>query len=274
MTARGTAARVVRLRRELGERDLAVLASLRRVRLLTTDQVRRLHFTDNSPTTQARRCRAALRRLTELRLMVRLGRQVGGVRAGSSGTLFGLTGLGLAVLDVPTGQHRRRTFWEAKPYFQDHLLAVSELYVRLVERARTEAIDLLAFDAEPACWRRFAGIGGEAIMLKPDAFVRVGVADYELTSFVEVDLGTESVPTVRRKCLVYLRYWRAGLEQQRHGVFPRVIWLVPDQRRADKIISAIKRLSRHGTESLFTVTTAEHGPDLLSTMPIAEGGTS
>lgn len=274
MTARGTAARVARLRRDLGERDLAVLDSLRRVRLLTTDQVRRLHFADNSLSTQARRCRALLRRLTELRLVVRLGRTLGGVRAGSSSTLHGLTGLGLAVLDASTGQHRRRTIWEAKPYFQDHLLAVSELYVRLVERARAEAIDLLGFDAEPACWRRFAGIGGESIMLKPDAFVCVGVGDYELTNFVEVDLGTESVPTVRRKCQVYLRYWRAGLEQQRHGVFPRVVWLVPDQRRADKVIGAIKHLSRHGAEGLFTVTTAEHGPELLSTMPIAEGGTS
>ena len=57
MTARGTAARVARLRRDLGDRDVAVLDSLWRVRLLTTDQVRRLHFADNSPSTQARRCR-------------------------------------------------------------------------------------------------------------------------------------------------------------------------------------------------------------------------
>jgi hypothetical protein len=274
MTARGTAARVVRLRRELADRDFAVLDSLRRVRLLTTDQVRRLHFADNSPSTQARRCRALLRRLTELRLVVRLGRTLGGVRAGSSSTLHGLTGLGLAVLDASTGQHRRRTIWEAKPYFQDHLLAVSELYVRLVERARTEADDLLGFDAEPACWRRFAGIGGEPITLKPDAFVRVGIGEYELASFVEVDLGTESVPTIRRKCQVYLRYWRAGLEQQRHGVFPRVVWLVPNQRRADKITDAIRRLIRSSAHGLFAVTTAEHGSELLSTLPASSGGAS
>lgn len=274
MTARGTAARVVRLRRDLAERDLAVLDSLRRVRLLTTDQVRRLHFADNSLSTQARRCRALLRRLVELQLVVRLGRTLGGVRAGSSSALHGLTGLGLAVLDASNGQYRRRTIWEAKPYFQDHLLAVSELYVQLVERARAGAIDPLDFDAEPACWRRFTGIGGEPVTLKPDAFVRVGVGDYELASFVEMDLGTESVPTIRRKCQVYLRYWQTGLEQQRHGVFPRVVWLVPDQHRVDKITGAIKRLSRHGSEGLFTVTTTEHGPELLGTLPTPSGGVS
>ena len=135
-------------------------------------------------------------------------------------------------------------------------------------------MDLLGFDAEPACWRRFAGIGGEPVILKPDALVRVGVGDYELASFVEVDLGTESVPTIRRKCQVYLRYWRAGLEQQRHGVFPRVVWLVPDQHRVDKINGATQRLSRDAATGLFTVTTAEHGPGLLSTMPVTDGGTS
>lgn len=271
MTARGTAALVARRRRELGERDLAVLDSLRRVRLLTTDQIRRLHFTDNSPNTQARRCRATLRRLGELRLVVRLGRQVGGIRAGSSGTLFGLTGLGLAVLEVPATTRQRRRVWEAKPYFQDHLLAVSELYVQLAERGQDGAAELLAFDAEPACWRRFTGTGGEPIALKPDAFVRVGVDDFELASFVEIDLGTESLPTIRRKCQVYLRYWRSGLEQQRSGVFPRVVWLVPDQHRLEGIASVLKRLPRDTADGLFTVALTERASDLLTQLPDVGG---
>jgi hypothetical protein len=271
MTARGTAALIARLRRELGERDIEVLGSLQRVRLLTTDQLTRLHFTDNSPSTQARRCRATLRRLTERRLAVRLGRTVGGVRSGSSGALFGLTGLGLAVLDVSSAQRQRRTIWEAKPYFQDHLLAVAETYVRVVEICRTGQAELLTFDAEPACWRRFTGTGCEPITLKPDAFVRIGVGDYELATFVEIDLGTESLPTIRRKCQVYLRYWRSGLEQQRAGVFPRVLWLVPDQRRVDGVTSVLKRLSRTSADGLFTVATVEQGPALLTALPPRDG---
>jgi hypothetical protein len=274
MTPRGTAALVARLRRDLGERDLAVLDSLQRVRLLTTDQIRRLHFAENAVRAQSRRTRELLRRLHGLKLIVRLGRQIGGIKAGSSGYVFGLTGLGLSVLDVPIGQRRRRTVWEAKPYFQDHMLAVSELYVRLVETSRASDTDLLAFDAEPACWRRFTGSGGEPITLKPDAFVRVGIGDYELASFVEIDLGTESLPTIRRKCQVFLSYWRSGVEQQRHGVFPRVVWLVPDQHRVDGIAGVLTRFTRDALGALFTVAQVEHGADLLTTLPADGGGGS
>ncbi|MEJ7743096.1 MAG: hypothetical protein WKF73_11400 [Nocardioidaceae bacterium] len=64
--------RAARLRARLGERDLAVLGSLATLRLLTGKQLQRLHVTDGSPLTRARRARALLQRLTELRLVVRL----------------------------------------------------------------------------------------------------------------------------------------------------------------------------------------------------------
>jgi protein involved in plasmid replication-relaxation len=273
MTARGMAARVARLQQTLGERELAVLASLARVRLLTTDQVARLQVAEGSEATRSRRTRSLLRRLGELGLVVRLGRQVGGVRAGSSSTIFGPSGLGLAVLEVSGPYSRRRTIWQSRPYFHDHLLAVSELYVRLVEDSRGSACEMLAFAAEPACWRRFGGVGGEAVVLKPDAYVRIGVGDYELAWFAEVDLGTESLPTIRRKCQVYLRYWRAGMEQQRSGVFPRVAWLVPDDRRLDGVTQVLQRFAAEAA-GLFTVALHTAAPSLLTSLPTSSGGAS
>ena len=80
--------RAARLRARLGERDLAVLASLATLRLLTGKQLQRLHVTDGSPLTRARRARALLQRLTELRLVVRLDRRIGGIRARSDGCLL------------------------------------------------------------------------------------------------------------------------------------------------------------------------------------------
>ena len=100
------------------------------------------------------------------------------------------------------------------------MLAVSELYVGLVEAHRSGAAELLAFAAEPACWRSFAGQGGEVVTLKPDAFVQLGIGDIERSLFVEVDLSTESQPVIQRKCRVYAAYWRTGLEAQHRGVFP------------------------------------------------------
>src|SRR6185437_1483838 len=163
---------------------------------------------------------------------------------------------------------RRRSVWETKPYFEDHVLAVAELYVRLVEACREYAADLLAFYAEPACWRRFTGAGGEPVTLKPDAYVRVGVGDIERSAFVEVDLSTESPTTLHRKCLAFIAYWRAGLEQQHRGVFPAVLWLVPDERRQHRLLDVVRHLS-HDAQHLFHVALLGDGPGLL-TAP--EGG--
>lgn len=238
--ARPSAGRVRRLRERFGERDLAVLQALAKLRLLSGDQVQRLFVANGSPATQARRARALLQRLTDLRTVVRLGRRVGGVRAGSSGFVYGLSGYGQAVLAIggPVGGRRRRV-WETSPSFQDHVLAVAETYVALVEAAHGGVLDLLSFDAEPPCWRRFPGAGGQSLVLKPDAYLRVGVGELECSAFIEVDLGTESAPTIARKCLVYVAYWRSGIEQRQRGVFPRVLWLVRDSTRLARIAAVL-----------------------------------
>lgn len=269
MTPRGTAARVARLRQNLAARELAVLQSLATVRLLTTAQITRLHFIDLSGLTRARRSRALLRHLTELRLVVRLPRVIGGVRAGSRGHVYGLSGMGQAVLDGVGVGKRHRTVWQTTPYFQDHMLSVAELFVCLTEHCRAIEADLLHFDAEPSCWRRFPGVGGQSVTLKPDAYVRLGVGDYELAAFVEADLGTESLPTIQRKAQVYLAYWRSGLEQQRRGVFPRVVWLAPSQHRVAAMDAALDRLHTDPV-SLFTVALDTEGPAALTSLPDEE----
>jgi hypothetical protein len=262
-TPRFTAARLERARRQLSERDLAVLVSLDKVRILTLRQLQRLHVPDGSPSARTRRAQLLLTRLHKRGLVVRFDRTIGGVRAGSSGYVYGLTGFGQAVIDTagPLGRRRRRT-WETKPYFQDHLLATSELYVHLVEEHSQGEADLLDFDAEPTCWRHFTGSGGELVVLKPDAYVRLGVEDYERSSFVEVDLTTEGLPTIQRKSQRYIDYWRSGMEQQWRGVFPKVTWLVKDTTRAERVTSMIHKLASDAQE-LFEVGLLGHGAGLL-----------
>ncbi len=252
-TARPTAARAAGLRSQLSDRDLSVLYSLHSDRLLTGAQVQRLHVADGSPGTQARRTRALLQRLAEFGLVVRLGRRVGGVHAGSAGFVYGISGLGQAVLGVD-GLHggRRRRVWDVKVAFQDHVLAVSELHVAVVEAQRSGVLELLTFQPEPHCWRRFPGPHGQPVILKPDAFVHLGVGDYELVTFVEVDMSTESAPTIARKCQVYAAYWRTGIEQARHELFPRVLWLANNQQSAQRITGVLARLPRE-IQPLFHV---------------------
>jgi hypothetical protein len=245
--------RVGRLREKLGERDMAVLVSLARLRLLTGGQIQRLHVADGSLTTRSRRTRAVLQRLAELRLVVRLDRRIGGVRAGSSGFLYGISGHGQAVLTAEglhSGRHRR--VWTTSPAFADHVLAVADVYISLVEAERRGEIELLEFLAEPACWRRFPGRTGEAVTLKPDAFALIAIGDYEYSSFLEVDRGTESPSVIALKLATYTAYWQSGIEQAQHDVFPAVVWLTTGERRAVQLRHVVKRLPTDA-QSLFQV---------------------
>jgi hypothetical protein len=253
----------VRLREKLSERDRAILGDLDQLRLLTGKQLRRLHFPDGDPITQGRKVRAALQRLDDLGVIVRLSRRVGGIRAGSEGFVIGLSGWGHAVLSLDSDRPRRhRRVVETKPAFQSHVLAVSDLYVSLVEGSRVGHSELLEFAGEPGAWRRFGGLGGQAVTLKPDAFVRLGVGDYELATFIEQDMATESLPTIARKLTAYVTYWRTGQEQQTHGVFPRVWWLVPTTARLQAIAQNISRLPRDARALFSVCLTSEAVPSL------------
>ena len=148
---------------------------------------------------------------------------------------------------------RRRRVWETKPAFLDHVLAVADVYTRLVEAARMNAFDLLTFDAEPAAWRTFPGRSGEAVTLKPDGYVQLGIGDFEHSAFLEIDLATESLTTISRKCMIYIGYLRSGIEQAAEGVFPSVAWLTTTEHRATRIASVLRRLPTE-VARIFSVT--------------------
>jgi hypothetical protein len=227
-------------------------------------------MTEGSPLTRARRTRALLQRLFEHKLVVRLERRVGGRHAGSSGFVYGLSGRGQAALGIGGvfGGKRRRA-WEVKPDFLRHTLAISETYVSLVEAGRRGEVELLDFEAEPASWRRFTGAGGEVVSLRPDAFLRLGIGALERSVFLEVDLATESAGTIFRKGAAYVSYWRSGLEQAAHEVFPSVAWLTKTEKRAHQIIAALTRLPEEA-HRLFEVALLN---DAISTLTsTAQGG--
>jgi hypothetical protein len=231
---------------------------------MTGAQLLRLHFPGGQLVTQARKARAALRRLTELRVLVRLDRRVGGVRAGSEGHLYSLSGRGYAVLDLDRAVPRRHgRIIDTKVAFQSHVLAVSELAVELREQERAGVCGVEELRAEPGAWRWFSGIGGGRRTLKPDAYARLAVGEYVLSHFIEIDQATESLPTITRKCQVYIDYWRSGQEQHTHGVFPRIWWLVPNTARLNAIGSVIRGLPADA-HALFAVVLTSEAASLLT----------
>jgi hypothetical protein len=159
---------------------------------------------------------------------------------GSFGFGFSLAELGgqLLVLSL------RSVEWP----FLTHTLAVTETYVRLIEAHRLGQLTFTGFEAEPACWRRFAGPGGGRVTLKPDAFLTVELGRYEDRWFIEVDRGTESPATLLRKLETYRRYWQTGTEQARFGVHPRTLWLVPDAKRYETLIDVLGRYRQQATQ--------------------------
>jgi len=243
MSARITSRRAELLTERLSERDLAIVATLDRLRLASSLQIERLHQADSNAVANARQIRRILQKLVRLGVLIRLDRRIGGVRAGSSAYVYALDvgGQRIASASGPAGGSRLRRPWTPGYAFLAHRLAITELYVELVEAERSGSCDLLAYDAEPLSWRRFPRPEGGYLTLKPDAFLRLGLGQFEDSYFVEIDRGTESLPAVGRKLLAYRRHWQSGREQARLGVYPRVLFVVHDATRREAIMDLIRR---------------------------------
>lgn len=255
---------------DLSDRDLELLRFVFYVGIADARQLERFAFPPGpgSKITAARRARRTLARLVDLGLLNRLERRIGGVRAGSSGYLYQVSTKGRRALGLPG---RVRGF-EPGARFVDHALAVAEVHVQLVEAQRDGRVATLTVCHEREAWRRFTTTAGVET-LRPDLLVEVGTNDgWELRWFIEVDRGTEHLPTVVRKCQSYERYWRSGRETQHHEVFPKVLWSVPDDRRAEAIRRAIQG-TRLLTDELYEVAlAADTAAVITNTNEESEGG--
>lgn len=259
---------LVSLREQLSERDLGVVGSVDQFRLLSARQIEALHFSASaSALTAARSCRRVLERLTRDRLLVRLSRRIGGVRAGSASFIYALGPAGHRILHDDTTRRWR----EPSETFVVHTLAVAQLIVDLTVVARAGVTDLVGYETEPSCWRTFSnGLSGPAT-LKPDLFVTTADSTSELCWFVEIDLGTESSGAIRRKCQTYHDYWASGHEQHRHSVFPKVLWIADTERRAGLINRAITG-ARVLHQPLFAVIATAGATDVLAGLGLSADG--
>ena len=238
-----TAERLDRVERTLSPRDRAILDSLDRLRVATTVQLRRLHFADLTTASAARQAPRTLRRLEGLKLVACLERQLGGARAGSAAAIWSLDRAGqrLASAAGPAGGLRTRRPWTPGLPFLAHRLSITECAVSLTEAARAGRCELLDYEAEPLSWRRYAAPYGGWAQLKPDAFARLAVGDYERGAFVEIDRATEAGSTISRKLAAFRRYWQAGREQTRRGYFPLVVFSVPNEARKATLVDLVGR---------------------------------
>jgi hypothetical protein len=246
---------LAQVRRDLSERDLSIIGLVGELRLMSAGQIESVSFATEgfaSDLSARRVARRVLERLTRDRLLIRLERRIGGVSSGSGGFIYALGPVGARVLKA---QGQRRHFREPSATFANHTLAISQLAVDLMVASRQESLEIVDLQAEPRCWRHFSGFGGQNV-LRPDLFVSLETGDNEHRWFIEVDLGTEHVPTLLRKCQVYLRYYQSGIEQGQHDVFPRVCWVLPNERRLEQLDRPLSR-TNNLVKGLFVLTTPE-----------------
>jgi hypothetical protein len=241
------------VRERMSSRDWQIVQEVNRVRIASGDQLERLCFVGvrEGRSRTATRSRT-LSRLVRWRVLVPVGRRIGGRERGSTAQVYALDAAGQRLLadDQLAAGEAVRVRRPGPPGERSlrHLLAVAELYTQLVEQARSTGLELVAFKAEPAAhWPD--GRGGR---LKPDAYAilaRPGARDHW---WIEVDLATESLPTVRAKLQAYLDFQRRG-ERGPEDVTPWVLVATSTERRRDAIRAMVRRLP--GTDRLITVVT-------------------
>lgn len=264
---RGASSRVGRralsaVKQSMSERDWEVLRQVDAHRYLTSRQVEALCFAGHaSELTAARVCRRVLRRLHLLHVIEHLERRVGGVRAGSASYVWRVGNAGDQILREITNSTRRRGR-EPGTLFLDHCLAVADAHIDIIREARGAAIELIAVQTEPNCWRPYTGLGGARLVLQPDLYLVTGAGEYEDHWFLEVDRGTENPARLIAKCGRYQDYRQTGVEQSEGGSFPLVVWVMRSEEDADRLMTSITQESKLDPR-LFRVTTSDKLASLI-----------
>jgi hypothetical protein len=250
---------LARLEHQLSTRDLEIIKSVELCKLLSSDQIRRLHFPGSmhsSSSTAERNCRRVLIRLTKLGLLSRMDRSIGGLSGGSRSYIYGLGLIGARLV----GRSKVVNYSsKPSPYFAKHTLAIAEIYTQLNEQSNRDNLDIGAVQTEPNCWRSFTYGYGVKQILKPDLYVRINRLDKaeEYSWFIEMDMGTTRLSSVLLKAQIYQRYYQTQLEQKKNKVFPRVIWIVPDKPRQENLIKLFKPINKLVPRLNLVVVTAD-----------------
>ena len=236
-----TKLRLAELEQRLSERDRQVLLSLQQCRYLTTLQIARLYYYGASTNRRAavRTANRNLSKLRELDLIRPLQRRIGGVRAGSGSFVWTLTSGGFRLLQADAADQPRKQFREPSLHFLAHTQVISEACLQLTEICARYDITLLNIQFEPECWRGYTERSGRQVVLKPDLYAVTQGSGYRDHWFIELDCDTETIARVIEKCERYIQYLSSGTEQKRSGVFPYVVWIVPDIKRKNSLTKHI-----------------------------------
>ena len=251
---------------QLTRGDYEVLKMLRRFHFMRTDQIKRIFMSwkECSERGKLSATTRLLHRLEKHKLIYHLPRRNRPMRGGTYGLVWHLTENGVRILRLregTTGQRFRPH--EPTDKFLTHTLAVVETFVVYVETVRAHKnMEPIAFEVEREAMREFK-IDGKKTSIRPDMFICVKIDGPRYFMYIEVDLGTEGAAEIAAKCKRYIDYHRIGKAKEEHGVFPLVLWVVPDEARKEWIRKTVSKATK-GWTRIHSVVTLEEFPRLLA----------
>jgi hypothetical protein len=248
---------VEQLAERLSSRDWSIISSIQRLRLVSGSQLERLHFHELTGRSRSVKRAQVLKQLVNAGVLITLPRRVGTAKRGSAQHRYVLDSAGQRLAELRANRESRQLRVRRPRVpgdrFVEHTLAVSELYVVLVERSRKADFTVAEFQAEAdAYWP-----DGDTGWIKPDAFVQLERGTMTHYWWYEADMATEDLSTtIRGKLLTYLDFVQRG-QLGPDDVVPRVSIGVPDRKRQDDIQALVDELPKPADELFLVADQAE-----------------
>lgn len=229
-TARLSDAQLTQLAGRLTDRDRRIALDCYEHRLLTTEQLRRLHFTT------PRKARQRLSELHELRVLDRF-RPAWQQGEGSTPHHWTLDAAGAHVVAAARGITRRELAWTREPAaalvnstIREHLHAVNDFATRLHEEARHAGGALSEWLGERGAHDLMRGI------LTPDSYLTLDLPSQPTRHILlELDRGTEDHARLQTKAR---RYAKAIPRSRLAKLNPVILLLVPSAPRGSALTAA------------------------------------
>jgi len=230
----------------LSGRESETLAWLARHRFLFQPHLAELLFGGSPHTPRSKRVltQRVLDGLRQRSLVAATQRLVGGPGGGSGRVGYFLTprGARLAATLVP-GLPLRRDSAIRGTFLVGHAAMTADVALAFRRAARTRAgHELVDWECD---WQAALRLGSSTVI--PDARLVYRTAGYELTAFIEIDLGTEGTRFFARKVERYLDLYVSGDWRSYLSVWPLVLTVTPQQSRASALRLATESvLEAHG----------------------------
>jgi len=210
-------------------REAEALSRLACFRCLTSPQLDEFLHDPARGTAHAREMAThrLLRRLRRGGHVVASRRLVGGPGGGTARVVYQLSESGHRLARSTGGSAPGERPWARTAAFVEHRLMTADVALAFLRAARAQqGHDLVAWesDREAAELLRFA--------VMPDARLVYAATTWELSAFVEVDLGSERPIRFADKIRRYLAAWRDGVWREQLVIWPLVLTVAADGARA------------------------------------------